>query len=699
MAVDGLLGYLRQMIVDGRVEDAALEELHARQAAVDQLEDDDDTLGRVSNGRFPENDRHNEQLSLHLIEGRRLAEMIWKRWTEGLAWYSKLLTSKQSLQDFTVKLSACSVEMQSTIDGFSPLSSNFSEYGEDGSSSLSFQPRATDTDTWLADAEAMTERATTLGQHVALQIMRSRAVSKGPPLFLRDEVELPDDGNIAEANSRAEMVMTLSQQLAGLVHLRKREKDMTPLVVRFAETVKQLDTAMSPTADDLGSEIKKTLYTGDPSPYRTADDLERIRAAVENLMSLGDQAVRLWREVEPVLPSEDLWAELLASLELRFREVCARLSDLQSSYRLYERVVAQTSIVRQVEQEAADLLAELGSVRKSKSPEATKPDEGILNPVSENHRHEHIQELCLRVREWESTLASRVSFLSTTPGDGEAEEISDDTAVDTSSRRSSGASSNVRHAGESLDECGVPDADLNLRAVDELVRRTVNTLAARVRGALAELVRHNDLNNQSVNSVEADTQPNDPIPDSPASTETRQERLAGATMTLNTTASPSAPSASTSRIPRLSLASSTSSSPRPISPSLGKSSIKRILRPRTASAPLREEDASLGSRPRASMPLSHAGSLSNHRVEAMPTSLARGTERASTPGSDKRSSALRRSTRMSLSSLTPVKSSSRKSVDRPTVKRKEYVPDMNNQLDVAVGKIVNDLKVSSILSA
>lgn len=568
---------------------------------------------------------------------------------------TRLLWREQLCEQRSIVL-ACLGELQVRADEVTKLLNRGDDFAEIGSSfSLGHTGHGasvalvTDIDAWQETQVFLDARRPNLSHRMAVARLRHRAIMGSVPPNLESPGLAKDEDTLSTLDDRHEAFM---QNIIRLRMLRTRldgDNQMRTLVSDLNEVHDRGRIGLLDVFETLQTRIDAVIWTGAAiGPQATSnDDLDAVLNHID---------------CNTIVPSQDLCSQIakLGHSETRYTHVihnCQTSTGLIRSEfhrarqlrHLLDKAAAQTMAVNVIREEAVALLAK-------------------IEPVSTGSRTETEEE----VAEWLSALANRIPYLST----GGHSTFSDSHRDMTSTRVSSQTVTTSPITPPISPPLG-ERTQSDLAAVDRMVRDEINRQAARVSGALTHAI---SLEAAKVGSSTSDDQ-----------------GIAKVSAMLLS-------QPSTSRSTSTSRASASLGARQARYGALGgpsQASRVRATRP--------EAEIGVGSKP------------SSVRSEQRSTSVPHATGRIITGSSTSSAGAARALTR----STTPFRSvdssqasedlphprhlalSARSSRHRaasgasnrpatpatPTRKSRKYVPDSRNQLDVAVGGIINDLKV------
>lgn len=432
--------------------------------------------------------------------------------------------------------------------------------------------------------------------------------------------------------------------------------------------------------ETLQARIGASLFPGGGSDSLPSHDLDD---RIEDVKPDSLQSMRqLCADIERTADANPRYTSATQTCRDIMKTTKAKADRVRKLRILLDKSEAQTAVVNQVRKEAASLLETISLMS----------DNPTMQSEMENE-----------VVQWLDSLSLRVPYLST------KSDLPTNAAMSRSQQtlNTSAAALPTPPASPTWNDAPTH----NLFAVDRLVRDEVNAQAARVSGALAHTISL-----VSDSTLRPDAGPQGPSHLSDTSLgNTHQEALDGPRrLALTATANQVATETSTKESPPPAtdpFAPVVESGPRSRKAAYGalnrSSSSRTSLASSTSSSRTLAPDRPTASRPAGRSQLGQStGSSSSLRISSTPAVTAR--SRPSALG-DSTSSSRRSSLSWSAASTPAPRrsapSSSRKStasiswrsppnLTTPIRRARKYVPDSTNKLDVAVGEIVNDFKVS-----
>jgi hypothetical protein len=579
---------------------------------------------------------------------RREAVEMLQRCERHLVWQERVYEQKGVVRTCLDELQTRATELTALLVRANELA------GDDTPFSLATANESTvslisDIDAWIQRQTYVDATQPNLTTRITVARMRYRAfLGQVPPdidmaISARYFDLLSVIDNNCEASERNSVRLTTARARLAL------DEELRELVTELESSETRARTDLDDISVALRARVNTVLWTDDTDvrPQARHDDLD---ARLKDL------------EINTIIPIDDLYSEI-AQLGLARHRYAPVAQVCHTSTRIVRSKLDQARQLRDLLDKATAQTAAVINVRN----EATALKEKI--ELATETRPETAEE----VKQWLSTLANRIPYLSTT---SDARTTEEPLQPQQPSLQAASASQITPPPSPSLPARSVDD----LAAVDRLVRDEVNRQAAKVSGALAHVT----------------------------SQETVAYSLSGPHHTRDIVSAPapqSPPPVTTRAISETSSRSSVQSYSRQGAYGvLGRSTVARDSsttaspragpqKSRTASKPPSETSArrsTSSATPRVSS-TSSASSTSVARALARSTtpsrSISLGQSSAITPGLRQLALSTRSDRQSSMSWHRPAPPTT------PTRKSRKYVPDSKNQLDVAVGDIVNDFKV------
>jgi hypothetical protein len=373
---------------------------------------------RPSHPAYPANDEHNSHVVDTLRVARRDASADLKLATEALAWYERLSAARtavlQQLDNVNDMESALSDARDRVLTGTAAVPRPVIDASE---------PSHPVPD-WIASAQSSTaegkqlcSQATTLIHHTTVANMRYRQLLRAAPNNLLEVVpalhhDVSDAAEVATGN-----LLELVQSIHAAVNIAEQDAELWPMVITFDSSAASLATKVDRLYATLASAVDEGAWAKSKNSAKRGDDLpsavselgQEITRDVEEPHRAIEALLRKFPRDTPLL--QNRLAKTAEALRYRHKSLC-RLADLA------QRVRAQATIVRLIQQEADEMISSITRAQArlerpigNSDPEVRPSIQELRTPVEIS---QSLEELEMRAREWESALANRVPLVAST---------------------------------------------------------------------------------------------------------------------------------------------------------------------------------------------------------------------------------------------------------------------------------------------